>query len=236
MNEFRTLALIALVVTAILSGCGGGGEEGGGSCSARLIWEGREYQGSGVRLAPELGESLGEATAPGCESDDRSTPIARVAGVDPEAAVAVPEEPTTIYLGPRYAHAADADFPPPLAHVLLGPFCSESESFIVEGELSSSDLVGGFQFHVANTKPAELPYSGLLLDIRFDSTTEGVNPQRGFSDSDRFRALIRCVRAKLPTHSFHAERVTFLSNGPYCGKNGLPCHDPETGRPRSASS
>jgi hypothetical protein len=235
MNQFRLLVLIALVVTPILSGCRGGGE-GSGSCPARLIWEGREYQGSGVRLAPVLGESLGEATMPGCDADDQTTAIARVAGVDSEAAVAVPEDLTIIYIGPRYANADDTDFPPPLAHLILGPFCSEPAPFGIEGELSASDLVDGFQFQVAKTEPPGLPYSGLLLDIRLDGATEGVNPQRGFSDFDRFRARVRCVRAKLPTHSFLAERVTFLANGPYCGKNGLPCHNPETGKPRRRSS
>jgi hypothetical protein len=175
---------------------------------------------------------LGEATTPGCGSDDDvRTAIVHVKGVNPEAAVAVPEDPTMIYLGPRYADAADSDFPPPLARVILGPFCSESTPFLVEGELSSSGLVNAFQFHVAKTEPPTLPYSGLLLDIRRDAATEGVNPQEEFSDSDRFRARVRCVPAKLPTRSFLAERVTFLANGPFCGKNGWPCHDPETGEP-----
>ena len=80
-------------------------------------------------------------------------------------------------------------------------------------------------------EPAGLPYTGLLLDIRLDSSTEGVNPQREFSDSDQFRVEVGCVRAKLPTLSFHANRVIFLANGRYCGKNGLPCHDPKTGEP-----
>jgi hypothetical protein len=236
VKPFRALALVALVLATGLGGCGGSEGEEGSGCLARLIWEGREYVGSGTRLPPERGQSLGEATMPGCGSgDDITTAIAHVEGVNPEAALAVPEDPTTIYLGPRYAHASDTEFPPPLARIILGPFCSESGPFVVEGELSSSDLVDAFQFHVEKTEPSELPYTGLLLDIRRNDATEGINPQDEFSDFDRFRVEVRCVHAKLPTRSYLAERVTFLANGPYCGKNGLPCHDPETGEPRPGS-
>jgi hypothetical protein len=167
----------------------------------------------------------------GCDGDDRPAQVVRVEGVDPKGAVGVADDPSAIYLGPVYAHADDADFPPPLARILLGPFCTEAAPFVAEGELSTSDLPDGFQFWVRRTEPGGLAYTGLLLDIRLDSSTEGVNPQRGFSDSDQFRVEIRCVQAELPTLSFHADRVRFLANGSYCGKNGLPCHDPETGEP-----
>jgi hypothetical protein len=167
----------------------------------------------------------------GCEGDDLSAPVVRIEGVDPKGAVGVADQPKSIYLGPVYAHANDADLPPTVAHILLGPSCTETAPFVVEGELSTSDLRDRFQFQVTKTDPPGLRYTGLLLDIRLDSSTEGVNLQRGFSDLDQFRVEIGCVRAKLPTLSFRANRVTFLANGPYCGKNGLPCHDPETGEP-----
>lgn len=167
----------------------------------------------------------------GCDGDDRSARVVRIEDVDPKGAVGVADQPTSIYLGPLYAHADDADFPPTLAHILLGPSCTETKPFVVDGELGASDFRDRFQFRVKETEPPGLPYKGLLLDIGLDRSTEGVNPQRGFSDFDRFRVEIGCVRAKLPTRSFHANRVTFLANGPFCGKNGLPCHDPKTGDP-----
>jgi Family of unknown function (DUF6281) len=204
--------VIACVSAAILTACGGG--EYRGDCAARLVWQGREYVGGGTRLPPELGEPLGEAKIPGCGGENSAARVVRVEGVDPKAAVAVPDDPTSVYIGPRYARASDADFPPPLARILLGPFCSEQRPFAVEGELSSSGLRERFQLRVEWTEPAGLAYSGLLVDIRLDGSTEGVNPQNEFSDSDRFRVRIHCVPAKLPTPSFLAERVTFLANGP----------------------
>lgn len=113
-----TLAMVIGVVA--LAGCGGGSravEEadpddpglaaGGGSasCVALLEWQDATYWG-GQTGEVELGESLGEATEPGCadtggaESPEREVEVFAIEGVDP--AIAFAARPDFVFLAAGY--------------------------------------------------------------------------------------------------------------------------------------
>lgn len=217
----------------IASACGQSAEVG--DCPAQVAWQGQIYSGSGTRLRPEPGIPLAGVTRAVCnEATDDEVTANRLRGVEPEIALVVADDPSSVYLSPRYAGATGQDLPRPLAHVLLGPKCGSSSPFRIEGELIKTDDPALIQLEVTSTDDAGGPYDDLILDVLVSAETSDFDRYgalREFSDGDVFGIDVECVPAPQPNRTFRAQRLTFLANGRYCGRNGLPCHDPQTGEP-----
>src|SRR5688572_7033564 len=98
----RCVALLALVMVA--GACGGGshprdvveGRSGESSCAAVLQFDGRVYDGLGVRVAVEPGRDLGSGSFPSCDDTGEgagqasAVEVAAFPGIRPKVAVLTP--------------------------------------------------------------------------------------------------------------------------------------------------
>jgi hypothetical protein len=216
--------LLVLGVAAVLVGaCGGSGSvqvASEGSCAAVVLWNGVEYTGSGIRLSVEPGPQLGEGTVPRCgDSAERTVDVFSIVDVDPGLAV-LTDEPGTVYVAPGVIERG-TDLPAPLVGAFYGAPCSASEPYVVEGALVGAGDEGGEPLAIGiETKEG-------YLNALVDEETLGPNTYEAlaeFSGSDRFRLSVSCIAGDRPDLTYHADEIAFLANGPYCGKNGNPCH------------
>jgi hypothetical protein len=104
------------------------------SCVAMLIYQGRNYSGSGTEFAPVEGKPLGEATIPPCrdtldgpEPEAEQVEVAEIEGVPPDVAITM--------RGRSHVFIRDGtDFdrlPPALAQLLHAPECEVADEPIV---------------------------------------------------------------------------------------------------------
>ena len=224
----RSLGVLALLSSVLLSACSGGTVTGAeGSCAALLDWNGVRYQGSGYRLPPEVGERLGEGTYPGCDDgggpvSEQNVQVFAVEGVDPAVAVATGDS-DGVWLAPAYS-GPGVSYPPVLERVLLGRPCEASAPFVVEG-LFQGGAGRRFALEIDDADGTGRPYRGLLIDLVVD---EGAivpsEPLEEFEGFERFRVLVRCRAAERPNRTFVAAEVSVFANGTFCSRNGSPCH------------
>jgi hypothetical protein len=216
-------AAALLTLAAALAGCGGGddrgttGSEAEKSCPARLTWEDEEYLGSGVRLPPERGKDVGEATIPACgPNDERKVRVTRIPGVDPSIALGNPEDAFSIWIAEA---GRGQEYPAALDRIVFGLSCEESEPFVLAGRwvgvVDEKESVY-VQLDVDRTDTTGRPYQRLVIDLAVRESTTGLDreafSQPGLGRS-RFRARVRCVEADKPNRTFLAESIEKTSGG-----------------------
>jgi uncharacterized protein DUF6281 len=139
MTGPRHAALLAAVT--LLPGCGssGNGSFGGettiseATCAYIVEYEGRTYQGTGVRVAPTEGKPLGAVTDPPCRDTPnapdndpaREVELAEIEGVAPEVAIVERGqlEVVLVAAGVGYDH-----LPPELARLFRTPSCDPRDA------------------------------------------------------------------------------------------------------------
>ena len=88
--KYCSIAL-AIALVATLTGCSSeeGGVQGAGSCSLVVRYQGENYEGTGVQVAPPEGERIGSAVIAGCDpgEPDEQIAVARLPGVSPDLAL-----------------------------------------------------------------------------------------------------------------------------------------------------
>lgn len=139
MTRARQAALLAAF--ALLPGCGSTGSGSSGreiviseaACAFIVEYEGRTYQGTGVRVAPTEGKPLGAITDPPC-GDTPDTPnhdpareveLAEIEGITPEVAIVERGQLEVVLV------AADVDhdhLPPELARLFRTPSCDPRDA------------------------------------------------------------------------------------------------------------
>ena len=227
-------ALFLAAATALVagaSGCGGGNGDRrperahtSGSCADVIAWNGHRYHGSGVRVPASLGERLGVGRPVRCGDRNGATtaspvPLAAIAGVEPEVAVARAGDPLHVYVarGSRARPAA-------LARILSGPPCAAPAPFVVEGPWVGESNPGDphvVQIEVDETSRAD--YLGVVLDLAVDSREAVVRARPRPGSNSRLRARVRCGDGRGSKRSFAAEHITVagrspdFGNAPLCG-------------------
>ena len=241
MNRGRTV-LLFLAATALVAGasaCGGGSDDRperarvSGSCADLITWNGVQYVGSGVRVPARLGERVGLGRPVGCADRNGAktaappVPLAAIAGVEPELAVARADDPLHVYVarGSRARPAA-------LARILSGPPCTSSTPFVVEGPWVGESNPGDphvVQIEVDETSRAD--YLGVVLDLAVQSREAVVRARPRAGSNSRLRARVRCGDGRGSKRSFVAEQITVagrspdFGNAPLCGPSAAepPC-------------
>jgi uncharacterized protein DUF6281 len=137
MTRARQASVLA--ACAILAGCGSAGNGsprnasvGDAACAFVVEYDGREYQGSGVRVAPVEGESLGAVTLPPCNDQPDRPPesattieVAEIPGIEPEFAIAQRGRPDVVLV----SSALDFDrLPPELGRLFRTPTCDPRDA------------------------------------------------------------------------------------------------------------
>jgi hypothetical protein len=168
----RCLAVVAGVLTVTLGGCGGNATNGEGdaSCAAIVLYEGRTYVGSGVRVAPREGKRIGTGVLPGCDDGggrtlDEEIELAEIEGVSPEIAVAWHGDPSGVYI----SKSVDR-LPRELRRLMRAPNCDpRDEPIDLAGPwLGIVEVEGGAELDTTREAPLTPPYD---LEIFVEETT-----------------------------------------------------------------
>jgi Family of unknown function (DUF6281) len=198
----RFLALALLVLPLALAACGGkttdeasGGSSGGptaevadagasASCAFVVLYEGHQYFGNGVQIAPVQGESLPNGTIPPCNDTGGAgtTPppeqveVAEIEGVPPATAIMLPGRTDTVLL------RDDADFgalPPELTRLMEAPKCdTRDEPIELAGDWlgilaangnTEDDLVPPYDLEIFVNEVSSPAYERSYLTVRVPS-------------------------------------------------------------------
>jgi Family of unknown function (DUF6281) len=160
----RRCGLTALIITIIatLTGCSGGdgSVEGAGSCALVVRYQGENYEGTGVQIAPLEGKRIGSAVLPGCEADepDEQIPVAQLPGVSPKVALVWVGNNDTVLV------REGIDLPPEVAQLSDAPKCDQRDAPI---RLSGPWL--GILGADGNTETDLLPPYDLDLRVKYAS-------------------------------------------------------------------
>jgi hypothetical protein len=226
--------MVVLVFATLLAGCGGDDKQAGDetqrgdqttrpkaipSCPARLVRDGVEYLGSGVRLPAQVGRPLGKATIPACRgrSKMRKIAVAEIRGVDPSVAVGEPEDSFTVWVAKS---ARPQSYPAALERILFGPLCDQTRPFTLAGRWLGQSRSGqplSARLDATETTGAGSAYRGGIIDLVVRKSTKGLNSRAAFSKlkvgSASIRALVRCVDAYKPNRTFLAESIVSTTTG-----------------------
>lgn len=126
----RSLA-VGLLLSLVGPACGSvETPSGSASCAFIAHFEGRTYEGVSVQVAPEIGPYIGTATSPPCNDTNDDVPeeaesfdVARLPGVSPETALALPH--TT---GEILVREGLEQFPEEIARLLQAPHCDRDDA------------------------------------------------------------------------------------------------------------
>ena len=165
-----------------------GGDDGGlaagggaaGSCIAALKFDGQMYEGHAVNNAPEVGETLGDATFPPCNdtpgsSEEATTSaVAAIKGVDPDRAIVVVAQARDMVWV-----KAGTGLPESLEGLMARAKCEDEGAFTLEGDWlgipdPGTDLVPPYrlQMYVTKTSPGSEQYQDSQLSVRVNDETK----------------------------------------------------------------
>ncbi len=115
------LGAVVLLAPAACSVAGGGSSDG--ACAFTVTFDGREYDGVFVQVAPVVGAALGGAQAPDCEGDaEERIPVAAIQGVSPDVAVLRRDDPNTVLV-----RRGTSPWPPEIEALLRAPACDPAD-------------------------------------------------------------------------------------------------------------
>jgi hypothetical protein len=170
MKPKNCLITLAIAVVAILAGCSseteggaGAGAVGEASCALVVRYQGENYEGTGVEVAPLEGKRIGSAVLPGCEADepDEQIRVARLPGVSPEVALVWVGNNDTVLV------REGTDLPPEIAQSFEAPKCDQLDAPI---RLSGPWL--GILGADGNTETDLLPPYDLDLRVKYASASK----------------------------------------------------------------
>jgi hypothetical protein len=161
MERTRCWATCAVLLLAVVTGCGGGsgsdvpeadeslagpGADASGACAVVADFDGRRYVGTGVKVVPVPGKPIGEATVPACNDtpdaaagDSDTMNVAAIPGVPPSVAVQSVSEPSIVLVREGQDPAT---YPAELTRLTQGPRCDPAhEPIVVSGVWRG--IVGG---------------------------------------------------------------------------------------------
>ena len=164
------------------AGDGGLAAGGGaaGACIAALEFQGQMYEGHAVNNAPEVGESLGDATFPPCNdtpgaSEEATTSeVAAIKGVNPDRAIVVVAQARDMVWV-----KAGTGLPESLEGLMARATCDDEGAFTLEGDWlgipdPGTDLVPPYrlQLYVTKTSPGYATYRDAQLSVRVNDETK----------------------------------------------------------------
>jgi hypothetical protein len=168
---------LATVLTfGLLAGCGGSSDGpssgGGGVCALVARLDGRQYVANGgIRVIPALGEPLGTATVPPCESDGYTFQAVSIVGVDPEVAFVDPGRGDIVFVAEEIG-----SLPAELARLGREPTCREEDvpihlrgpwlGIIGPGEETELDMLPPYELEMLVDVASTQRYERTFLTIR----------------------------------------------------------------------
>jgi hypothetical protein len=156
---------------------GQGTVSGEASCAFVAYFQGRTYEGVGVRIAPVEGELLGTAVLPGCDdTGEQASPppneviqVAAVAGISPEVALVWHDVSDTVLI-----REGTGPLPPELQELLETPSCDPADApigldgpwlGIHDGDMTEVDLDTPYQIDMQVVHASVPRYQRAFLTI-----------------------------------------------------------------------
>jgi hypothetical protein len=223
MSRWFPFVSLSAGLVLLVGACGGASTDdrsqaGSGSCAAILEWKGTRYEGTGTRTVVAKGPIIGTGTLVGCGEQPGQT-VARIEGVDPADALAIPGTVGDIFLASRLMGVPESELPTELAILMAGHPCAATKPLVIEGrwigEMDPHDGWSWIQL-TANGGNAEAEsYVGFVMDFKVNGRTTGLNEPKEWRrlrfHGDRVRVRAECVPGGSANETFLATNIALIN-------------------------